>query len=121
MSKSKLFGIGVKNYELELFDRCVNCSIGSLPFTYLGLQVGASMARAVNWNPLVENFCAKLSKWKSSTLSSGGRLTLCKAVLVWKRSECVSSGAGMRNNRKTAWIAWDKALAPRDSGKLDIW
>ena len=39
------------------------------------------MSRAVHWNPLIEKFQAKLTKWKSSTLSFGGRLTLCKAVL----------------------------------------
>ena len=81
MSKSKLYGFGVQNCELELVARSFNCSIGSLPFSYLGLPVGASMARESNWKPIIEKFQAKLSRWKASTLSFGGRLTLCKAVL----------------------------------------
>nr|KAJ0186457.1 hypothetical protein LSAT_V11C900469030 [Lactuca sativa] len=81
MSKSKLFGFGAQNCELELVARNLNCSIGSLSFIYLGLPVGASMARAVHWNPIIEKFQTRLSKWKASTLSFGGRLTLCKAVL----------------------------------------
>nr|KAJ0220457.1 hypothetical protein LSAT_V11C200099490 [Lactuca sativa] len=81
MSKSKLFGISVPNCELELLARYSNCSIGSFPFIYLGLSVGASMARVSNWNPIIEKFQARLSKWKATNLSFGGRLTLCKVVL----------------------------------------
>nr|KAJ0221007.1 hypothetical protein LSAT_V11C200075540 [Lactuca sativa] len=51
MSKSKIYGFGVQGCELELVARCLNCSIGSIPLIYLGLPIGASMARAVHWNP----------------------------------------------------------------------
>ncbi|GJS91869.1 RNA-directed DNA polymerase, eukaryota, reverse transcriptase zinc-binding domain protein, partial [Tanacetum coccineum] len=33
------------------------------------------------WNPLVDQFYKRLSKWKSKTLSFGGRLTLLQSVL----------------------------------------
>nr|KAJ0191956.1 hypothetical protein LSAT_V11C800414360 [Lactuca sativa] len=81
MEKCKLYGLGVQNCELELVARTFNCTIDSFPFTYLGLPVGASMARVTHWKPIIERFQAKLSRWKASTLSFGGRLTLCKAVL----------------------------------------
>ena len=81
MSKSKIYGLGVQSCELELVVRSFNCSIGSFPITYLGLPVGVSMVRETHWKPIIEKFRAKLSRWKASTLSFGGRLTLCKSVL----------------------------------------
>lgn len=39
------------------------------------------MNRKSSWNPILEKFRNKLSRWKSKTLSFGGRVTLAKAVL----------------------------------------
>lgn len=72
MSKSELYGFSIQNCELDPVARCFFFSIGSLPFTYLGLPMRSSMARVVHWNPLIENFQANLSKYKSSTLSFKG-------------------------------------------------
>ncbi|GJW18811.1 hypothetical protein Tco_0026247 [Tanacetum coccineum] len=41
----------------------------------------AHMSRCANWNPLVEKFHKRLSKWKANALSFGGRLTLIKSIL----------------------------------------
>lgn len=81
MSKCKVYGFGVQSCELDLVARSLNCSVGSLPLTYLGLPLGASLARDTHWKPIIERFQAKLSRWKASNLSFGGRLTLCKVVL----------------------------------------
>lgn len=48
MLKSKIFGFGVQSCELNLVARSLNCFIDSLPFIYLGLPVGASMARSTH-------------------------------------------------------------------------
>lgn len=61
--------------------RDINCLIGSLPFTYLSNPIRASMSWAVHWNPIIDKFRSKLSKWKASTLSFIRRLILCKFVL----------------------------------------
>nr|KAJ0199829.1 hypothetical protein LSAT_V11C600329490 [Lactuca sativa] len=42
MAKSKLFGLGVSEVELDWLSRSVNCSIGNLPFIYLGMPMGAN-------------------------------------------------------------------------------
>nr|KAJ0195447.1 hypothetical protein LSAT_V11C700350330 [Lactuca sativa] len=130
MSKSKLFRFGAQNCELELVARNLNCSIGSLPFIYLGLSVGASMARAVHWNPIIEKFQTRLSKWKASTLLFGGRLMLCKAVLSSLSSfyfslykapvkNAVLLGGDLES-RKMSWIAWEKVLAAKERGGMGI-
>ncbi|XP_023732081.1 uncharacterized protein LOC111879881 [Lactuca sativa] len=139
MSKSKIFGIGVPNCELELLARYSNCSIGSFPFIYLGLPGGASMARVRYWNLIIEKFQARLSKWKASNLSFGGRLTLCKVVLsslstfyfsmykapvkVIKTLEKIRMRffwGGDETSKKMAWISWDKILADKDRGGLGL-
>lgn len=76
MAKSKLFGLGVSSSELELVARSFNCKIDTFPFNYLGLPVGASMERVAQWKPIIERFQSKLSRWKASTLSFGGKTDL---------------------------------------------
>nr|KAJ0200540.1 hypothetical protein LSAT_V11C600316150 [Lactuca sativa] len=144
MSKSKLFGFGIQTCELELGARSFNCSVCSLSFIYLGLPIGASMGRTVHWNRIIEKFQARLSKWKASTLSFDGRLTLCKAVLnslisfyfslykapvkFIKTLEKIrmrfflgrGGGEGDLESRKMSWIAWEKVLAAKERGGLGI-
>lgn len=97
------------------------------------------MARSIHWNPIVEKFQAKLSKWKENTLSFGGRLTLCKSVLsslgsfyfslfkapvkVIKRLERIRMRffrGGDMDSKKKVWIAWDKTLTAIDKGVMGI-
>ncbi|XP_071729280.1 uncharacterized mitochondrial protein AtMg01250-like [Rutidosis leptorrhynchoides] len=42
-NKSNLFGIGVDVHEIEDMARMFGCKVGTLPFTYLGLSIGANM------------------------------------------------------------------------------
>lgn len=80
-SKSKFFGIGVNNVEVERFASILRCQPSSLPCTYLGLPIGANMNNVKNWNPIIENFQKNLTSLKSHTLFYGGRLTLINSVL----------------------------------------
>ncbi|KAJ0500712.1 hypothetical protein HanHA300_Chr11g0392471 [Helianthus annuus] len=54
---------------------------GSFPFTYLGFKVGANMNKYTNWAPVIETLENRLSKWKASSLSAGGRVTVIKLAL----------------------------------------
>nr|GEU46060.1 putative RNA-directed DNA polymerase, eukaryota, reverse transcriptase zinc-binding domain protein [Tanacetum cinerariifolium] len=80
-NKSKLFGIGVSNYDLNFVASSIGCQPSHLPCIYLGLPIGANMSRLYNWSPLVERFQKRFCIWKSKSLSYGGRLTLLKSVL----------------------------------------
>ena len=80
-SKSKVFGLGASLEENHEWASILGCLAGKLPFTYLGVPVGANMNRKKNWDPVLDRFRNKLSIWKSQTLSFGGRLTLIKSVL----------------------------------------
>ena len=81
IKKCSLFGLNVDNSEVEGCSRLFNCKVGKLPFVHLGILVGANMNRVVNWQVVIEVFKRRLSLWKASQLSIGGRLVLVKAVL----------------------------------------
>ncbi|GJR33682.1 putative RNA-directed DNA polymerase, eukaryota, reverse transcriptase zinc-binding domain protein [Tanacetum coccineum] len=104
-NKSNLFGIGVPTNDVNSMAHSIGCLPSQLPCIYLGLPIGANMTRCSNWTPLVERFQKHLSMWKCKALSYGGRLTLIKFVL---------------EERKIAWIAWDKVISPLNQGGLGI-
>lgn len=92
-----------------------------------------------NWNPIVDRFQAKLSKWKAKSLSFGGRLTLIKAVLgslptyyfsLFLAPNCVLDllekirrrflWGGCDEKRKINWVPWDKVIAEKEIGGLGV-
>ncbi|PWA71177.1 RNA-directed DNA polymerase, eukaryota [Artemisia annua] len=81
ISKSNMFGIGVNLAEVEEEAISLGCKASTVPFKYLGLVVGANMNRVCNWKPVYDVFEARLSKWKASCLSIGGRMVLINSML----------------------------------------
>ncbi|GJR01528.1 RNA-directed DNA polymerase, eukaryota [Tanacetum coccineum] len=49
LNKSKVYGVGVSRGEVEDMERCMRCSVGELPITYLGLPVGVCMRSESSW------------------------------------------------------------------------
>ncbi|GKD35184.1 putative RNA-directed DNA polymerase, eukaryota, reverse transcriptase zinc-binding domain protein, partial [Tanacetum coccineum] len=78
---SSIYGVGVPPEEIHHMASNTGCSAGSFPITYLGFPIGSNMSLTANWKLLVDKFHSKLSSWKASLLSYGGRLTLLKTVL----------------------------------------
>ncbi len=56
------------------------CSLGSLPFTYLGLPLGTTKPKIVDFSPFTDRIERRLTV-SSAFLSYGGRLTLVNSVL----------------------------------------
>nr|GEX71343.1 RNA-directed DNA polymerase, eukaryota, reverse transcriptase zinc-binding domain protein [Tanacetum cinerariifolium] len=48
---------------------------------YLGLPIDCNMALVKSWDPIIGKFSKRLTKWKASLLSIGGRTTLTSSVL----------------------------------------
>ncbi|GKD86312.1 putative RNA-directed DNA polymerase, partial [Tanacetum coccineum] len=137
--KSKLFGIGVTNLELNTIASSIGFLASQFPCIYLGLPIGAKMTSCSNWNPLVERFLKRLFIWKAKTLSFGGRITLIRSVLgslgvyyfstfkAPKKIICKLEGirrrffwGGSANEKKISWIAWDKVTSLRNMGGIGI-
>ena len=55
--------------------------LGSFPIKYLGLPLVSSRLRAVDCQPLIDRFCARIITWTAKFLNFSGRLTLIKAIL----------------------------------------
>ncbi|KAI3741088.1 hypothetical protein L1987_58755 [Smallanthus sonchifolius] len=130
--KSNLFGIGVHLGEVEEIAVLVGCKAESLPFKYLGLTVGANMNRIFNWRPVFDIFEKRLSLWKVSFLSIGGRVTLIRSVLESLPSYYFSLyrapvkvvedleslirkflWGGSSEEKKLHWVAWDRVASPK--------
>nr|XP_043639311.1 uncharacterized protein LOC122610385 [Erigeron canadensis] len=137
--KSSLYGVGVDNSELVEMAKVVNCEAGRFPFTYLGVTIGANMNRLANWRFLFDIFEARLSRWKASSLSLAGRVTIIKSVMeciptyffsIFKAPAGVIEGlesimrkflwGSSEDGRKVHWVSWDKVASPRNRGGLGI-
>ncbi|GJS31041.1 hypothetical protein Tco_0491661 [Tanacetum coccineum] len=135
----RLYGIGAHFNDLNLIASAIGCQPSQLPSTYIGLPIGSNMSRCSNWSPLIDRFKKRLFRWKSKTLSFGGRLTLIKSVLgslgiyyfstfkapvtIINKLESICRNffwGGNSDDGKIAWVAWEKVLAPHDQGGLNI-
>lgn len=137
--KSSIIGIGVSEIEVARFASLLGCKKEKLPFKYLGIPIGGSPKRLSFWEPIINKFKKRLSNWKASLLSIGGRTTLIKSVLgsigiyflslfpmpkgVNKKLEALRASffwGGSHNNRKLHWCKWDSVLASVDNGGIGI-
>ncbi|KAJ9535648.1 hypothetical protein OSB04_un001197 [Centaurea solstitialis] len=145
MRKSKIYGLGVQDVEVQNWARGVGCVGGSFPLTYLGLPVGASMSRKIAWRPIVEKVRSRLASWKARIMSFGGRLTLVKSVLgslplyflsLFRAPSGVigeierirrnffwggGMGVGEISSKKVhAWVNWESCVKSFSKGGINI-
>nr|GEY77293.1 RNA-directed DNA polymerase, eukaryota, reverse transcriptase zinc-binding domain protein [Tanacetum cinerariifolium] len=128
VTKSRLYGVGVHCSDVQMMADMFGFLANNLPFTYLGVKVGANMARINTWHEVMQKVTSKLSKWKAKTLLVGGRLTLLKSVIrslptnymsLFKVPDGVLNKLeGLRNaffleaeidDRKVTWVCWKKS------------
>ncbi|GJV55571.1 RNA-directed DNA polymerase, eukaryota [Tanacetum coccineum] len=84
VQKSNLMGVGINPHAIAEAASKLGCFILNHPFKYLGVTVGTSMSKVSAWNDTLAKLQLRLSKWKSKTLSIGGRLTLFLKPLQYK-------------------------------------
>ncbi|KAF5784203.1 putative RNA-directed DNA polymerase [Helianthus annuus] len=137
--KSNIFGLGVDDDSVEDMAGSIGCRAEKFPFKYLGLTVGANMNRINNWRPVYDIFERRLSLWKASLLSIGGRVTLIRSVLESLPSYFMSLyrapvkvvedlegiirkflWGGTHGAKKLYWVAWDRVASPKKSGGLGL-
>ncbi|KAJ9543814.1 hypothetical protein OSB04_023521 [Centaurea solstitialis] len=124
-SKSRIFGIGIRQDEVSKVASIFNCQADSLPFIYLGLPVGNNMNKSSAWEAVIEKFNRRLNLWKARTLSIGGRTTLIKSVLTSLPLNLEGIRRrffwGFNETKKGIyWVAWKKIMARKEDGGLNI-
>ncbi|MCH89732.1 LINE-1 reverse transcriptase like, partial [Trifolium medium] len=114
--------------------------MGSLPFIYLGLPVGANPRSATTWEPVIKTIEKRLFSWRNRYVSLGGRVILINSVLtsipvfylsfmkiplkvrmtivrmqrdfLWGGSSCDKS--------KIVWVSWKDVCRPKIEGGLGV-
>ncbi|GKE04395.1 RNA-directed DNA polymerase, eukaryota, reverse transcriptase zinc-binding domain protein, partial [Tanacetum coccineum] len=139
LHKSKLMGIAVENYMVDLAAHNMGCMSLNIPFMYLGVRVGGRMTSINSWDDVINKILCRLSKWKMKTRFIGGRLTLLKSVLgstpfyyllmfkapiqVLRKMESICShffnGVNF-NDRKMTFVKWDNVLVSKEKGGLGV-
>jgi len=72
--KSQVWGIGINQYELQVYSKCLNCRKMRIPFKYLGMTIGRNPRRVSFWDPVIDKIKSTLSRWKGRLLSMAGRV-----------------------------------------------
>ncbi len=137
--KSSLDPLNLKQDKADLLAGILGCQIGSLPFTYLGLPLGTTRPRVVDFAPLLDRVERRLTA-SSMFLPQGGRLTLINSVLssiptyymsslqlpvtVIKaidttRKNCLCRGNNPSFTRKSL-ASWDRVCTPKEKGGLGV-
>nr|GEV95532.1 transposon TX1 uncharacterized [Tanacetum cinerariifolium] len=78
---SMLYRVGIDERLACVWGDDLGCSIGAIPFHYLGFLIGVNPIFKSVWDPVIENFRDLLSKWKTKFISRAGRVVLLKSVL----------------------------------------
>ncbi|GKV27067.1 hypothetical protein SLEP1_g36277 [Rubroshorea leprosula] len=137
--KSQLMGISAEDGWVSKMAYRLCCKKGILPFKYLGIPIEGNHKRISMWQPLLDSFKKKLTRWKGRQLSLGVRITLINSVLtslpvflmsvylipkgtlkdidrIWK--SFLWGGEGER--KKINWVNWKKVCMPKDYGGLGV-
>lgn len=138
-SKSLLVPINLTAEKIAHLAATFGCSIGSLPFTYLGLPLGLTKPKIDDFLPLVTR-CERRLTSTSLFLSQAGKLQMTNSIFsslptffmstfllhstvrdqVDKyKKHCLWRGAD-DNNRINAKAAWTMVTRPKDEGGLGV-
>jgi hypothetical protein len=80
-NKSNMYPINVNAEKMEILSRTLNCQIGEMSFTYLGLPLGLAKPRIQQFLPLIQRIEKRLS-CSSIFLSQVGRLELVNSAFT---------------------------------------
>ena len=132
--KSEMVPIEEVN-NVHVLVEILDCRVGALSMTSLGMPLGASHKSPSIWNPILEKVNRKLAGWKKLYLSKGGRLTLLKSTLFGPPTYFLSlftipthvankieklQRDFLWGDRKTHLLGWEKVCTPIANSGLGI-
>ncbi|GJT26429.1 hypothetical protein Tco_0906704 [Tanacetum coccineum] len=105
LHKSKIMGIAVDNSLVTQAANSIGCLTLSLPFQYLGVNIGSHMSRIKSWD-IVLTPIYYMSMYKAP-------------MYVINKLEAIRShffNGGDPNIRKMTFVKWENVLASKDKG-----
>jgi len=137
--KSSVMGVNVGEEFLGLAERFLYCKVGSIPFIYLGLPVGANPRLEKTWQPLLHLLANRFGSWGNKYVSLGGRVVLLNYVLnsilmyylsvmkmpvvVWQkivRLQREFLWGGIKRRKSIPWVSWSVVCKPKCEGGLGV-
>ena len=137
--KSSILSGSISPQKLSQISLLIGFSIGTLPFTYLGVPIFKGKAKTAYVQPIIDKVKLKLSAWKSSLLSLAGKVQLVKSVIHSMLIHCITNyswpvllikdlerwmrnfiWSGDVNKRKLVTVAWHKVCSPINEDGLGI-
>lgn len=79
--KCWLYGMNVNDQLLNKMASILDCNIGCLPISYLGIKVRIHQCKEVEWKGVVNKIKERLQRWEGNKFSLGGKITLLNSVL----------------------------------------
>ncbi|XP_060202791.1 uncharacterized protein LOC132631213 [Lycium barbarum] len=80
LSKCEITPVGLVD-SIEELAQVLNCKVGTLSISYLGLLLGASSKDIAVWNSVIERVEKRLAGWQKRYLLKGGHKVLIKSTL----------------------------------------
>jgi hypothetical protein len=137
--KSQMLPINVSEEKIQRLAMTFGCSIGTFPFTYLGLPMGTTKPKFEDLTPMMDRVEKKLSGC-STWLSYLGRLHMLNAAITLIttyamctirlprgvidnidriRKQCLWRG-NSEKKKEGNLVAWDIVLRPKEKGGLGV-
>ncbi|MCH85046.1 RNA-directed DNA polymerase (Reverse transcriptase) [Trifolium medium] len=124
---------------MEAASNFLSCKVGSIPFKFLGIPVGANPRSCKTWQPILDLMEKRLAKWKGKYLSIDGRFVLINSVLsslplyffsFFRASKKIIQAiikiqrnflwSNSTNGRRVSWLSWDSVCSPKKLGGLGV-
>lgn len=137
--KSEVLVLGVTTEEQLRVANMLNCQVGKLPMTYLGIPILDVPIDIRGIRKIIDKMGNKLQPRKGKNMTSGGRLILTNTSLsnlpifrmgMYKLKEGVHQqmdsirtkffGQGASDKSKYDMVKWENMCIPKDYGGLGI-
>lgn len=131
--------LGVDKEEAIKVSHMLNCKLGQLPLTYLGIEISDRKLHKKAGEKVLSKMNNRLDNWRNNLLSTGGRLILVNSCLsslpmytmgFYRLSEEIHNKMdsirarffwrGASDNFKYHMMKWKAVYRPKDFGSLGV-